>query len=261
MSENKMTSEPDAVLSSVRRLVTQVARSGPADGPGESDPQGGSAAGQGPAGGATNAGAPGAAAETPAPADAGGGHVEKLLLTPSLRVEDEAQETVAESRRPAHGPTPTLEQRIAELEAAVGGRDEEWEPDGSELVDEETPRRFVFQHTPRDSAVEPTLAPAADEEPQESPVERADASGPAPDAAIEGAAVEAPQATPEADADGVPSLSLSEESVIDEDMLRELVSEIVRSELQGELGERITRNVRKLVRREIHRAIMTRDFG
>ena len=49
--------------------------------------------------------------------------------------------------------------------------------------------------------------------------------------------------------------------LIDEDKLRELVSEIVRSELQGELGERITRNIRKLVRREIHRAIMTRDFG
>lgn len=47
---------------------------------------------------------------------------------------------------------------------------------------------------------------------------------------------------------------------IDEDMLREIVSEMVRSELQGELGDRITRNVRKLVRREIHRALASRDF-
>jgi hypothetical protein len=38
------------------------------------------------------------------------------------------------------------------------------------------------------------------------------------------------------------------------------VAEIVRKELQGDLGERITRNVRKLVRREIHRALASRDF-
>ena len=53
---------------------------------------------------------------------------------------------------------------------------------------------------------------------------------------------------------------LSDSLDFDEEALRELVAEVVRSELQGELGERITRNVRKLVRREIHRALMTRDF-
>ena len=37
-------------------------------------------------------------------------------------------------------------------------------------------------------------------------------------------------------------------------MLRDMVHDIVRQELQGVLGERITRNVRKLVRREIQRA-------
>lgn len=42
--------------------------------------------------------------------------------------------------------------------------------------------------------------------------------------------------------------------VLDEDMLRQMVHDIVRQELQGVLGERITRNVRKLVRREIQRA-------
>lgn len=51
-----------------------------------------------------------------------------------------------------------------------------------------------------------------------------------------------------------------DESVIDEDALRDLVAEIVREELTGDLGERITRNVRKLVRREIHRALLTREF-
>lgn len=45
---------------------------------------------------------------------------------------------------------------------------------------------------------------------------------------------------------------------IDEAMLREIVADIVRSELQGALGERITRNVRKLVRGEIQRELAAR---
>jgi|GEM_PF-342604 len=53
----------------------------------------------------------------------------------------------------------------------------------------------------------------------------------------------------------------SYEAVLDEEMLRELVGEIVRQELQGPLGERITRNVRKLVRREINRALTARSFN
>ena len=49
-------------------------------------------------------------------------------------------------------------------------------------------------------------------------------------------------------------------TLLDEDMLRELVAEIVREELSGALGERITRNVKKLVRREIMRALAAREF-
>ncbi len=47
---------------------------------------------------------------------------------------------------------------------------------------------------------------------------------------------------------------------IDEETIREIVSEMVRAELQGDLGDRITRNVRKLVRREIHHALTTREL-
>jgi hypothetical protein len=50
------------------------------------------------------------------------------------------------------------------------------------------------------------------------------------------------------------------DAFLDEESLREMVSEMVRSELQGELGDRITRNVRKLVRREIYRALASREF-
>ncbi|PJE32023.1 hypothetical protein SAMN06297129_2075 [Pseudooceanicola antarcticus] len=48
--------------------------------------------------------------------------------------------------------------------------------------------------------------------------------------------------------------------LLDEQILRDMVSEIVRQELQGALGERITRNVRKLVRREIQRALQSQDY-
>ena len=54
---------------------------------------------------------------------------------------------------------------------------------------------------------------------------------------------------------------LGEESAtIDEDTLRDMISDLVRQELQGALGERITRNVRRLVRREIQRALSVRDL-
>ncbi|MEO1732774.1 MAG: hypothetical protein AAFR45_03975 [Pseudomonadota bacterium] len=51
-----------------------------------------------------------------------------------------------------------------------------------------------------------------------------------------------------------------EDGFLDEESLRELVTDIVRQELQGALGERITRNVRKLVRREIHRALTAQEL-
>ncbi len=51
-----------------------------------------------------------------------------------------------------------------------------------------------------------------------------------------------------------------DDSVLDEEALRELVAQTVREELQGVLGERITRNVRKLVHREIQRALAARDL-
>lgn len=42
---------------------------------------------------------------------------------------------------------------------------------------------------------------------------------------------------------------------LDMDVLRDLVSEIVRDELRGALGDKITRNLRTMIRREIERAL------
>ncbi len=50
------------------------------------------------------------------------------------------------------------------------------------------------------------------------------------------------------------------EVLYDEGLLREIVRELLREELQGNMGERITRNIRKLVRAEIARALATQDL-
>lgn len=52
----------------------------------------------------------------------------------------------------------------------------------------------------------------------------------------------------------------SNEAIIDEDALRELVAQLVREELQGSVGERITHNVRRMIRREIARALSLQGF-
>jgi len=78
-----------------------------------------------------------------------------------------------------------------------------------------------------------------------------------------GRVLEPEQDTPVADTEDEPStinFAEEDESILDEDTLRDIVSEMVREELQGELGDRITRNVRKLVRREIQRALASREF-
>jgi hypothetical protein len=117
--------------------------------------------------------------------------------------------------------TASLESKIAELEAMVGMSGGDWEPDGGESA------------APSESSLSREWDEAA--EPDE------DSGSPA--------------------AAGVENDRLEfEETVLDEEMLRDMVAEIVRAELQGELGERITRNVRKLVRREIHRALAAQVF-
>lgn len=47
----------------------------------------------------------------------------------------------------------------------------------------------------------------------------------------------------------------TEDGILDEETLREIIAEVVRQELQSELGMRITRSVRKMVRREVRLAL------
>ena len=141
-----------------------------------------------------------------------------------------------------------LEERIAGLEAAVGGRDDQWEPDGASDDDYSGGPVESLPWEDSDTARKPRQSePVTDE------VDEAEAYG--DDEAAEPFAAAADEID-----EGAASELFAEDTILDEESLRELVAEIVRQELQGSLGERITRNVRKLVRREIHRALASQDL-
>ena len=125
-----------------------------------------------------------------------------------------------------------LSAKIAALETAIARTEDQWEPDGTgrdAYSGTEAPAMTWHENVDLDGNGKPI-------QPESLPVKEPACVG------QEGHA---------ADRDLY-------EDVIDEETLRAMVAQIVRSELQGELGERITRNVRKLVRREIQRALTAR---
>lgn len=146
-----------------------------------------------------------------------------------------------------------LSDRVAGFEKAVAARDDEWEPDGDDSDDENAAaptEPFSWQDEIEDAelvspdeGLEPYVAEEDDFAPEVASAE------PDPDSAEDNGFL--------AEDD---LLGDDDPAVLDEEALRDLVTEIVRQELQGSLGERITRNVRKLVRREIHRALATKEL-
>ncbi|NKB27461.1 MAG: hypothetical protein GKR99_07855 [Rhodobacteraceae bacterium] len=190
--------------------------------------------------------------------------------------------------------TNTLENRIAELEAAVTAQKGEFEPDGSEFLDRETPRtidhlatakRMAAQFRDDDTAADtrdsaapvddepiaPTpIAPAAitpatntpasntDNAPSVTTGEaQAEPATPQTAASVSPGPDSAPEVDKPVTADPAPIDPVAQ---MDEDALRLLISGILREEFQGDLGERVTRSIRKLVRQEIKRALATQDL-
>ena len=150
---------------------------------------------------------------------------------------------------------PVLKARVAALAAAVAGRGGEFEPDeGDESL---TAQNASLQWEDHISEQEADFSGA-----------EAEASDVASDTNVEpfmsaGVGTEAEMTDDDSGANYEPAAPVTasdEEGFLDEDALREMVSEIVRQELQGALGERITRNVRKLVRREIQRALTSQTL-
>lgn len=175
---------------------------------------------------------PNGADETPAAVDAD--------ETPDLSTEPEE----------AVDPTAALSAKIEALEAAIRQPDETWEP--NEAGDGDYAGTPVETLEWEDHEAEPATGASSDTAYEPEPQ-------PAPEPSF-GTAPE-PETGPElADPLDDDDVLISEEAILDEESLRELVADIVREELQGALGERITRNVRKLVRREIHRALTAQEF-
>lgn len=57
------------------------------------------------------------------------------------------------------------------------------------------------------------------------------------------------------EAEEIPDSAQEDDNIFSEQVLRELVRDLIREQLQGDLGERITRNIRKLVKAEIARSL------
>lgn len=132
------------------------------------------------------------------------------------------------------------------------------DPDSAAAISDEERAEFKRHHvTPRFS-VETALQDAIVDTPLDA--ETAETAEPAPE--MEAADPWEDQEDLDDPAIGHAESGLDLDSeLIDEAALQDLVSDIVRKELQGALGERITRNVRKLVRREIQRALAANNIG
>jgi hypothetical protein len=176
---------------------------------------------------------------------------EKMKMVPDRQVEPEAFEDEhpapaepeyekIEVKRTSKAEFLDLSAKIAALETAIAKTVDQWEPDGtdSDAYSGTQPPAMTWQ----DNVELDGLG-----KPVSKPVEFAHSHAPAV------------QSEPVQDAENALETALDEQ-IIDEETLRAMVADIVRSELQGELGERITRNVRKLVRREIHRALVAQSL-
>ena len=175
-----------------------------------------------------------------------------------------------------------LRSRIAALEASVATREDDWDPDGpgedayaggpvealpwedhfedAETTDAEPADAGGPVHD--DADAHETAADPAGDAADAGQVKESDGESATPGAEGDAGSDPAANAQDEAheDEDDMAELFAGEDPVLDEAALREMITDIVRQELQGSLGERITRNVRKLVRREIHRAMASYDL-
>ncbi|OUD10542.1 hypothetical protein BVC71_03340 [Marivivens niveibacter] len=237
MSDPQTNVEIEDVLTSIRRLVSESEWTRPAA----------------PLQQQNKASEPVAEATQSEPAD-------KFVLTPALRVvEDTPTESTESVSEDVDENATDLERMIAELEAAVHTEQTSFEPEGDEIEDlAATPLSFA--------SVDMAEVPDADL--VETVVEQ-QLAAPVAEMVAEAMAEEF-NTDDEHDVESDdPDLGELDENIddyltatpqFDETMLRELVTDIVRSELQGALGERITRNVRKLVRREIYRALSSKTY-
>jgi hypothetical protein len=162
---------------------------------------------------------------------------------------EEGSSTVSDNSDPVAKDKAALGAKIAALETAIGRIPDRWEPDGDDTGPYAGTEAASAMAWEDDVELDATGSPLDDGAAFRRDVEEIE---------------EAKMDTGPADEDDSAVLGAipfgNDDQFLDEDALRDLVSDIVRAELQGALGERITRNVRKLVRREIHRALTAQEL-
>jgi hypothetical protein len=225
MSELMSSSDIENVLSSIRRLVTEDLR-------------------------------PRSAAATPesaAEADTGSaarvqGHTSagRLLLTPALRVVQPA---------PQRADTPAQRPPIDGVLSLIGARVSP-PPSGFEAETGDAFDAAAEAGSPRSVAAVSVAQPLATAGSDKAKA----AASPGPDSAPEPASAPRQQTTAASAEDDGDEADVAAPVVdLDEGILRELIRDVLREELQGPMGERITRNIRKLVRAEMARAVTLRN--
>ena len=205
--------------------------------------------------------------------------LEPILLTERVTTEQDEPDLhdvgipdPVDSLEPGETDRHLLETRIAELERAVGRVEDEWEPDGSEPQEQHQPKlQFLKRYKDRFEVIDgdgvdiddPALSDVRRDDQPSTHWPETSQSGPAPDNTVTFSHTPrpgdlAPSDLPEEEPTLAPSMDIVERQddfFVDEEVLRSMVSDIVRQELQGRLGERITRNVRRMVRHEIEKAL------
>ena len=172
------------------------------------------------------------AAQPPA-APARAAAVPRLVLTSALRVSPDPAPVA-----PPPEARDTLADRLAELEALMAGQSPEFEDDIAPPAP--VPPGALFSAEQPDDTTDGV---------------EADAGAPYIDASAE------PEPEPAADAAIADEAEPEDALLQDEDVLRAVIRDVLREELQGAMGERVTRNLRKLIRAEVARALTARGIA
>lgn len=140
----------------------------------------------------------------------------------------------------------SLEETVAELEAAMLRHESDWEVDepgsgAAEWQGEAVLAGLAFLRSSSSAAAPETTGP----------------EGPTvPEAAVPAHVLGDDLEDVEEHAAGwQPSQAPDPEEILDEEMLRHLIAEVLREELRGELGRKITSSLRGMIRREVQMAL------
>lgn len=164
--------------------------------------------------------------------------VPRLVLTEALRVD--APRAPAAVEAPAAQPL-ALAARLAELEAILDAQEQAFDDEADAATP--VPIPLVARVAEPVTAPEPAAVPEAPFRDDDNLVAEAVDHFAWTEAAPQQVAQPSQPTSP---------------ALLDEGLLRELIRDVLREELQGDIGERVTRNLRKMIRTEIGRALTAR---